>query len=477
VQSGLRQRHFLLTEHRTRLTSHPTAFSVGDGRMLALAALGGALEFYDFVIFIFLATTIGKLFFPPDMPGWLVITQTFGIFAAGYLMRPLGGVVLAHFGDLFGRKRIFAFSILLMALATLGVACLPVYASIGAAAPLLLIVMRILQGAAIGGEVPGAWTFVAEHVPQRRVGLACGLICSGLTLGILLGSSIAAIANIVFSPEELLAYGWRIPFLIGGIFGVVAVYLRRWLDETPVFVQMRKTRLLVAELPLRVIIRSHVRSIILSILFTWILSAGIVMTTLMTPTFLQRLYGYTMQQSLVATCFGTVFLIIGTALSGAIVDRAPVGWFFIVGGLTFGVGTFAFYTCAGLSSVHLFVLYAMMGLAVSIVGVVPYLMVRCFPANVRFTGVSFSYNLSYAIFGGLTPITVAALLPLNPMSHAYYLLFMAALCAILGVYLLINQDSLLSDVGIEEMDAIAPDFREGWIIVGDLGDQAGLSSR
>jgi MFS family permease len=468
VRSGLRQRHFPLTEHRTRMTSHPTAFSAADARMLTLAALGGALEFYDFVIFVFLATTIGKLFFPPDMPGWLVITQTFGIFAAGYLMRPLGGIVLAHFGDLFGRKRIFAFSILLMALATLGVACLPVYASIGAAAPLLLIVMRILQGAAIGGEVPGAWTFVAEHVPQRRVGLACGLICSGLTLGILLGSSIAAIANIVFSPEELLAYGWRIPFLIGGIFGVIAVYLRRWLDETPVFVQMRKTRLLVAELPLRVIIRSHLRSIILSVLFTWILSAGIVMTTLMTPTFLQRLYGYTMQQSLVATCFGTVFLIIGTALSGAIVDRAPVGWFFIVGGLTFGVGTFAFYTYAGLSSVHLFVLYAAMGLAVSIVGVVPYLMVRCFPANVRFTGVSFSYNLSYAIFGGLTPITVAALLPLNPMSHAYYLLVMAALCVILGVYLLINQDSVLSDVGIEEMDAIAPDFREGWIIVGDI---------
>src|ERR1700730_9516392 len=109
VRSGLRQRHFLLTEHRTRMTSQPTAFA--DARMLALAALGGALEFYDFVIFIFLATTIGKLFFPPDMPGWLVITQTFGIFAAGYLMRPLGGIVLAHFGDLFGRKRIFAFSI------------------------------------------------------------------------------------------------------------------------------------------------------------------------------------------------------------------------------------------------------------------------------------------------------------------------------------------------------------------------------
>jgi MFS family permease len=139
-----------------------------DYRTLALAALGGALEFYDFVIYVFLAPVIGRLFFPADMPDWLRMLQTFGIFSAGYLARPLGGIVIAHFGDLLGRKRMFALSIFLMAAPTLIIGLLPTYASIGIAAPLLLLLMRILQGVAIGGEVPGAWVF-APSTCRRNI--------------------------------------------------------------------------------------------------------------------------------------------------------------------------------------------------------------------------------------------------------------------------------------------------------------------
>ena len=152
-----------------------------DFKTLSLAALGGALEFYDFIIFVFFAAVIGDLFFPANMPDWLRQVQTFGIFAAGYLARPLGGIIMAHFGDLVGRKRMFSLSILLMALPTLAMGLLPTYASIGMAAPLLLLLMRLLQGAAIGGEVPGAWVFVAEHVPCERIGFACGTLTAGLT--------------------------------------------------------------------------------------------------------------------------------------------------------------------------------------------------------------------------------------------------------------------------------------------------------
>ncbi|MEP6511899.1 MAG: MFS transporter, partial [Dokdonella sp.] len=136
-----------------------------DARTLVLAALGGALEFYDFVIFVFFTSVIAQLFFPPDTPDWLRQLQAFGLFAAGYLARPLGGILMAHFGDRSGRKRMFTLSVLLMAIPTLLIGVLPTYASIGYAAPLALLVLRILQGAAVGGEVPGAWTFVAEHVP------------------------------------------------------------------------------------------------------------------------------------------------------------------------------------------------------------------------------------------------------------------------------------------------------------------------
>ncbi|MGG7519339.1 MFS transporter [Allorhizobium undicola] len=429
----------------------PRRLTSADFRTLGLSALGGALEFYDFIIFVFFAAVIGKLFFPPDMPDWLVTIQTFGIFAAGYLVRPVGGIVLAHFGDIFGRKKVFAFSILLMALSTLGMAAMPTYASIGVAAPLLLVVMRLLQGAAIGGEVPGAWTFVSEHVPFRRVGFACGFLCSGLTLGILLGSFIATIINTAFTPDDVAAYAWRIPFLLGGVFGLVAVYLRRWLSETPIFREMQESRKSVPELPLKAVLRDHPRAIVLSMLLTWILSAGIVVTTLMTATLLQKLYGYGAQQALAATSFGTLFLIVGTAAAGALVDRIGSARLFIGGSLFFAAATFTFYSLAATSVPVLFGLYAVMGLSVGMVGAVPYVMVRAFPAPVRFTGLSFSYNLSYAIFGGLTPVAVSTLLAWNPMAHAYYLLFIAALTLAIGLWLAAGGNRIEAQAGIEEL--------------------------
>jgi MFS family permease len=428
--------------------------TIQDFRLLGLAALGGALEFYDFIIFIFFTPVIGKLFFPPGTPDWLSIIQTFGIFGAGYLVRPLGGIALAHFGDLFGRKRIFAFSILLMTLSTIGMALLPTYASVGVAAPILLVLMRLIQGAAIGSEVPGAWIFVAEHVSSYRVGFGCGFLCSGLTLGILLGASVAAAINGLFTADEMLVYAWRIPFFLGGLFGLVAVHLRRWLHETPVFSEMERNHLLVLELPLRVVLRDYTRSIIVSLLLTWFLSAGIVVTTLMTSTLLQQLYGYSAEQSLAATSFGTVFVIVGAIGAGTLIDRVGPKPVFVGGSIFFGLSTFTFYSFAGVSMPVALGLYAVMGLSVGLTGGVPYVMVRAFPARVRFTGVSFSYNVAYAVFGGLTPITVASLLSFSPMAHAYYLLFIAALTLAVGLYLFRTGDRMEFPAGIEERDTL-----------------------
>ena len=191
--------------------SHPARpLNRQDLRTLTLAALGGALEFYDFIIYVFFAVVIGELFFPTQMPEWLRQLQTFGIFAAGYLARPLGDIIMAHFGDRIGRKRMFTLSIFLMAVPTLLIGLLPTYQVIGMAAPLLLLLLRILQGAAIGGEVPGAWVFVAEHVPARRVGLACGTLTAGLTAGILLGSLMASAINRELTPAQVSDWGWRL---------------------------------------------------------------------------------------------------------------------------------------------------------------------------------------------------------------------------------------------------------------------------
>jgi len=407
-----------------------------DYKTLSLSALGGALEFYDFIIFVFFAAVVGKLFFPADMPEWLRLMQTFGIFAAGYLARPLGGIVMAHFGDLLGRKKMFTLSIFMMAVPTLIMGLLPTYAQIGIFAPILLLLMRVIQGAAIGGEVPGAWVFVSEHVPARNVGYACGTLTCGLTSGILLGSLMATAINSIYTPAEVSDFAWRIPFLMGGVFGLASVYLRRWLHETPVFAELQQRKALAAEVPLRTVLRDHRGAVALSMLLTWLLSAGIIVVILMTPTVLQTLYGFTPKQSLQANSLAIVFLSLGCIASGALADRFGAGKVFVVGSLALLISSWTLYHSLHAHPEWLFPLYGFTGLCVGVIGAVPYVMVKAFPAVVRFTGLSFSYNVAYAIFGGLTPMVVTMLMKSNPMGPAYYVAGICVIGLACGLYLM-----------------------------------------
>jgi len=409
--------------------------SRNDYRTLVLAALGGALEFYDFIIFVFFAVVIGQLFFPPDMPDWLRQLQTFGIFAAGYLARPLGGIVMAHFGDLLGRKRMFMLSIFLMAVPTLAIGLLPTYAVIGIWAPLLLLALRVLQGAAIGGEVPGAWVFVSEHVPQRHVGFACGTLTAGLTGGILLGSLVATAINKLYAPAELLTEGWRVPFIIGGVFGLVSVWLRQWLHETPVFKEMQARQMLADELPLKTVIREHRPAVILTMLMTWLLSAAIVVMILMTPPLVQKLYAIPAADALQANSIATLFLSLGCVVFGASADRYGAGRVMMVGCAMLGITSALFYQQMPVAPQNINQLYALCGFFVGVIGVVPSVAVMAFPPVVRFSGLSFSYNVAYAVFGGLTPVLVSMLLPLDRLAPAHYVEVLSAVGMMIGLYL------------------------------------------
>lgn len=407
-----------------------------DYRTLSLAALGGALEFYDFIIFVFFAAAISQLFFPPDMPDWLRQVQTYGIFAAGYLARPLGGIIMAHFGDLFGRKRMFMLSILLMAVPTLLIGLLPTYAVIGIWAPLLLLALRVMQGAAIGGEVPGAWVFVAEHVPQRHVGFACGTLTAGLTGGILLGSLVAMAVNRSYAPAELLAEGWRVPFIIGGVFGLVSVWLRGYLHETPVFKEMQARKQLADELPLKTVVREHRPAIVLTMLMTWLLSAAVVVMILMTPTLVQKLFAIPASTALQANSIATLSLSVGCILFGALADRFGAGRVLAIGCVGLGTSSWLLYSQLSVAPDNIYTLYALCGFFVGVIGVVPSAAVMSFPPVVRFSGLSFSYNVAYAVFGGLTPVMVSLLLPLDKLAPAHYVMALSVVGVGIGLYLM-----------------------------------------
>ena len=391
-----------------------------DYKTLCLATLGGLLEFYDFIVFVFFANTIGERFFPPEIPDWLRQFQTFGIFAAGYLARPLGGVAMAHAGDLSGRKQMFTLSIFLMALPTLGIGLLPTYGQVGIWAPVLLLLLRTLQGVAVGGEVPGAWVFVSEHVNPSRVGLACGILTGGLTGGILLGSLVATSLSIVMTHDQLAAYGWRIPFVLGGAFGFLAMYVRRLLAETPVFLELKARRALASETPLKTVVCDYPGAVVLSGLLTWMLSAAIVVIILLTPALLQKVYGVPAIVALRANSLATLALTAGCILAGRLTDRFGPGRVLMFGCPLLGVATYLLYTAGTLDPRLTTFLYMLAGLTVGIVAVVPYVMIATFPPAIRFSGISFSYNLAYAIFGGLTPIFVGWLLSFNRLAPAHY---------------------------------------------------------
>ncbi|MHC1480623.1 MFS transporter [Frateuria aurantia] len=414
----------------------PHELARNDAKTLILSALGGALEFYDFVVFVFFTKVLGGLFFPAGMSPWLAQFQVFGIFAAGYLARPLGGVAMAHFGDRLGRKRMFSLSVLLMALPTLCIGLLPDYARAGVFAPVLLLLLRVLQGVAIGGEMPGAWVFVAEHAPRRRVGFALSSLTSGITAGILMGSLMAAWISHHFSPDEIHGYAWRIPFLLGGLFGLLSVWMRRWLSETPVFEAMRANRELAEGLPLKQVVSGHGRGIAISMLVTWLLTAAIVVVILMTPTLVQTAFHLPATLAFTGSSLAAASLVVGTLASGWLVDRLGRALSMALYLLALIVMTRLLFSDLAAGGHHFLLLYSLTGFTVGVVGVVPAVMVAAFPAAIRYSGIAFAYNLAYALSGAVTPPLIASLSKLyGPMAAADYVIGIAGFSLLTAAYL------------------------------------------
>ena len=392
----------------------PAPFTRSDYKTLGLAALGGALEIYDFIIFVFFALTLSQLFFPPEMPEWLRLLQSFGIFVTGYLARPLGGILMAHFADRLGRKKVFSLSILMMALPCLLIGIMPTYAQIGYFAPLLLLALRILQGAAVGGEVPSAWVFVAEHAPAGHRGYALGFLQAGLTFGYLIGALAATFLAQMFTPAEILDYAWRYPFLLGGLFGVIGVWLRRWLSETPVFMAMQARREAAVELPLRTVLREHRLAMLPAMILTCVLTSAVVVFVVITPTMMQKTFGMSASHTFGLSALGIVFLNVGCVLAGLLVDRIGAWRTVMLYSLLLPVGIAVLYSCLINGGSWIALAYAIAGLCCGVVGAVPSVMVGLFPAHIRVSGISFTYNIAYAAWASITPLLLIGLMPWSP---------------------------------------------------------------
>lgn len=397
-----------------------------DLKTLVLSSLGGTLEFYDFVIYaLYIDAIVKPLFLPESLDPMTKDLFAWGIFAAGYLVRPVGGIIMAHFGDKAGRKQMFTLSVAMMALPTFIIGILPTYETIGIVAPLLLLLMRMLQGAAIGGEMPGAWVFIAEHTPKQRYGLGVGTLTSGITGGILLGFLVTIIIDMCFSKGDILGYAWRIPFIIGGVFGVISVYLRRFLSETPIFKELAARKALEKSIPVVTVLKKHKKACLVVALYTWSLSTAIMVGILITP---GRIVGGIYQVAnidwRIAGCIGALTLTLGCILFGWLEDKIGTTKNVIVAWGGLAISSLYFYSSLSvdMTTATLYWLYALFGLFVGAIAITPMIGTRAFPPSIRYSGLSFSYNLAYALFSAVTPtLTLYLLSPSHILGEYYYM--------------------------------------------------------
>jgi len=391
-----------------------SGLSRGELKTLGLSSLGGILEFYDFIIVFFFAKIISQHFFPAGIGEFWAMLNTYGTFAAGYLARPLGGVVMAHFGDKFGRKNMFMLSIALMVIPTFSLAVIPTYETIGYAAPLFLILVRICQGIAIGGELPGAWVFIHEHAPAGHKNAFVGFLTGCVTGGILLGSFVALLMNFIYTPAELSDWAWRVPFVIGGVFGLISIYLRRFLQETPVFKKMRESKAL-AKFPLEEVVKTSRFGIWISMFITWVLTGCIVVFILLMPGFVGSVLGFSPFETTYFQMGGLVCIVSSCWLTGRLAGKHNPATLCILFSAGFAVSSVAFfsllYTAAPVVSEVVLAYFATCFFA-GIMNFCPIFMCDVFPARIRFSGISFAYNIAYALSGAFTPQLSFAL-------HAY----------------------------------------------------------
>ena len=402
-----------------------------------LASLGSLLEFYEFMVFGFFTVVIGKLFFPPDLPDAVKTFQAFALYSLGFALRPVSGAIIGHLGDKYGRKKLFMVTVLMMALPTLLIGLLPTYAQIGIMAPVLLLMLRILQGVALAGEFAGASVFVTEHVPGSRVATASGFALGGSYIGFFLGAASAALLTSILPAVALESWGWRIPFLIGGVFGFVSLYLRRQLDETPLFLEIRQMKERAKAFPLSRILRNHLEPVIFDILLGSFLGTMIIILYFYMPSLLQTQYGIDRATAFNANAAALLLLALVCPLWGRLADKIGLGWVLGFGSLGLTVDFFLFFQnldAIARNPGQLIWWTMSFSAFMSSAAVVPALCALVFPTEVRFTGFGFSYNIG-VVLSALAPTLISwIVLTCGKSNVVYYGVAVGVLGMVLAIW-------------------------------------------
>ena len=392
------------------------------------ASIGNAVEWFDFAIYGFLATIIAGQFFPKG-DDTAALLSTFAIFAAAFFLRPLGGLVFGPLGDRIGRQRVLALVILVMSAATLAIGLLPTYESIGIAAPILLLVCRCLQGFSAGGEYGGGAVYLAEYASDARRGFVVTfMVWSGL-LGFLLGSVTVTLLQAALPTEAMLGYGWRIPFLMAAPLGLIGLYIRLRLDDTPEFTELRKERK-VAKRPLREAFTTSWASILQVFGLFLIFNVGYYVVFTFVPNFLIKPLGFGRTESFTSITLATLVALGLTLPFAMLSDRVGRRPMLIVGSALFVVFAYPLFLMITSGSLAAAMVAHCLLAAIEAVYISAAVTagVELFATSVRYSGFSIGYNVAVAGFGGTTPYVLTWLTAAtgSVLVPAYYLMAAAA---------------------------------------------------
>jgi MFS transporter, MHS family, proline/betaine transporter len=375
-------------------------------RIVLLASLGGTLEFYDFVVFGVFARDIADAIFPSSTP-LVSLLASFAAFAVGYLARPIGGIVLSHFGDRYGRRRVFLFSLFVMSAATLGMGLVPTYAAWGAAATFLMVTLRLIQGFCLGGELPGALTYVVETAPKHAP-FVCGVVFSCVTLGVAAATGISLAVRTYLPPEMVPWLGWRLAFIIGGLGGVLSFFLRRSLEESPEFARMKQIAL---RRPFSEVLRRHFMPALLGIAALAATGGFNGLFFAHMAAYLTGVLKYDPRQAITAQTIGVVVHALSILAVGRIADRVAPRTLIRVGTVALMLLAIPFYNAAVGRALNLTLLMVLAGTTAGLInGSFACILTDLFPTRVRFTGVALSFNVAFTLFSGLTPLVATSLI-------------------------------------------------------------------
>ncbi|MGY5319522.1 MFS transporter [Neomicrococcus lactis] len=401
-------------------------------RVVTASFIGNFVEWFDYAAYGYLATTIAVVFFP-EQDRQLALLSTFALFAISFLVRPLGGFIWGHLGDRIGRRNALSWSILIMSFATFCVGLLPGYAVLGFGAPLLLLLLRLVQGFSASGEYAGASAFLVEYAPANKRGLYAAVVPASTAAGLLLGSLFAAALTGLLDAQALQDWGWRIPFLLAAPMGLIGRYIRTKLEDTPAFRELTLEDEAV-KAPAMDLFKNYWRPLLLAVGAVLLNAVGFYVILSYMPTYLSEVMGLNQTLSFIATTVALLTYIGFILLTGMLSDRFGRKKVLMAASVLFILFTVPAFALLDSDSfaVILLIQIALGAMLTLNDGTLPSFLAEMFPTRVRYSGFAVSFNLANAIFGGTAPFVATLLIQVtgNNLAPAWYLMGAAAISLI-----------------------------------------------